>query len=68
MLARMRAERSDLVVEEIDATSPQGLRLSVEHGVLVMPGLVANGRFLAMGSITEAALRHLLSDAEAESA
>lgn len=63
MLQKLQAERPDVQVDEIDASSPRGLRLSIEHGVLVMPGLILNGRFLSMGSITEAALNRELKAA-----
>ncbi|MGH2452430.1 MAG: thioredoxin family protein [bacterium] len=56
LLRRFQAERTDVEVEEIDARSPLGLRLSIEHGVLVMPGIIVNGRFLAMGSLNETLL------------
>lgn len=68
MLRRIQADRPEITVEEIDATSPLGLRLSIEHGVLVMPGVIMNGRFLAMGSITESALRRELAAAREEQA
>lgn len=61
LLIRVQTDRQDVAVEEIDATSPLGLRLSIEHGVLVMPGVIVNGRFLAMGAVTEAALRQELA-------
>lgn len=63
LLRTLQAERPELQVEEIDASSPRGLQLSIAHGVLVMPGLIFNGRFLSMGSITEAALRRELNAA-----
>lgn len=63
LLQHVQADDPDVMVEEIDAASPPGLRLSIEHGVLVMPGIILNGRFLAMGSITEAHLRRELAAA-----
>lgn len=68
MLRRIQADRPEITVEEIDANSPLGLRLSIEHGVLVMPGVIVNGRFLAMGSITETALRRELAAAREDPA
>ncbi len=63
ILKRVQADQPDMLVEEIDAMSPRGLQLSIDYGILVMPGLIVNGRFLAMGSITEAMLRRELTAA-----
>lgn len=60
MLARLRAGHPEIVVNEVDAISPDGLRLSIAHGVLITPGVIVNGQFLAMGTVSEAALRRAL--------
>lgn len=56
-LEKLKKEYPDLVVEEIEATSPEGQALIQKHGILSSPGILINDEFFAMGGATEKQLR-----------
>lgn len=56
-LEKLKTEYADIVIEEIEATTPQGLELIQEHGILSSPGILINDGFFAMGGATEEQLR-----------
>lgn len=56
-LEKLKKDYSDLVVEEIEATTPEGQTLIQKHSILSSPGILVNGGFFAMGGATEKQLR-----------
>ncbi len=51
ILNELRTEMSDLIVEEIEFSSPAGSRLAVENGILYPPAVFVNGTLIAKGKI-----------------
>lgn len=51
MLAPLRAVRPELVVSEVDATSPGGLRVSIAHGIFITPGVIVRGEQIVVTDI-----------------
>lgn len=56
-LEKLKSDFTDLVIEEIEATTSEGQTLIQKHGILSSPGILINGEFFAMGGSTEAQLR-----------
>lgn len=56
-LEKLKTDYPDLVIEEIEATTPEGQGLIMKHGILSSPGILMNDEFFAMGGATEKQLR-----------
>ncbi len=56
-LEKLKTDYSDLAIEEIEATTPEGQALIQKHGILSSPGILINDEFFAMGGATEKQLR-----------
>lgn len=56
-LEKMKKDYPELVLEEIEATTPEGQALIMKHGILSSPGILINDEFFAMGGATESQLR-----------
>ena len=56
-LEKLKTDYPDLVVEEVEATTPKGQELIIKHGILSSPGILINDEFFAMGGATEKQLR-----------
>ncbi|MBI1888738.1 MAG: thioredoxin family protein [Candidatus Spechtbacteria bacterium] len=56
-LEKLKTDYPDLVLEEIEATTPEGQALITKHGILSSPGILINDEFFAMGGATEKQLR-----------
>lgn len=61
LLEGLKKDYPDIQVEEIDAASEKGQQLIIEHGIMQSPGILANGKFLTMGKVTEKELRKKLN-------
>lgn len=57
LLKKMKPEYPELVVEEIDMTTPKGQELISKYGIMSSPGIIINGELFAMGGTTEKELR-----------
>ncbi|MDP2677022.1 MAG: thioredoxin family protein [bacterium] len=57
LLKKIQPEYPDLVVEEIDMTTPQGQELISKYGIMSSPGVIINGELFSMGGTTEKELR-----------
>ena len=57
LLKKIQPEYTDLVVEEIDMTTPQGQELISKFGIMSSPGIIINGELFSMGGTTEKELR-----------
>lgn len=56
-LEKVKADYPDLVVEEIDMTSPEGRGLVEKYNILSSPGILINNEFFAFGGATESQFR-----------
>lgn len=56
-LDKLKTDYPGLKIEEIDATSPKGLKLIQKHGIMSSPGILVNNEFFAMGGATEEQFR-----------
>lgn len=56
-LEKLKTDYPDLVLEEIEATTPEGQELIIKYGILSSPGILINDEFFAMGGATEKQLR-----------
>lgn len=56
LLAELAAE-FPLTIEEVDLGSDRGRLLAIEHRLVFAPGLIAGGRLIAHGRLSERALR-----------
>jgi glutaredoxin len=56
-LEKLKTDYPDLVLEEIEATTPEGQALIQKHSILSSPGVLVNDEFFAMGGATEKQLR-----------
>lgn len=56
-LEKLKTEYTDLALEEVEATAPEGQELIMKHGILSSPGILVNDEFFAMGGATEKQLR-----------
>ncbi len=56
-LEKMKTNYPDLVLLEVEATTPEGQELIIKHGILSSPGILINDEFFAMGGATEKQLR-----------
>lgn len=56
-LEKLKSDYPDLIIEEVEATTPEGQALIQKHGILSSPGILINDEFFAMGGSTEAQLR-----------
>jgi glutaredoxin len=61
LLEKLSKDYSDLLIEEIDAATEKGQQLIIEHGIMQSPGILVNGKFFAMGNVSEAELRSKLN-------
>lgn len=61
-LEKLNKDYPDLVIEEIEATTPEGQALIQKHGILTSPGILINDEFFAMGGATENQLRKKLEE------
>ena len=57
LLKKIQPEYPELVVEEIDMTTPQGQELISKYGIMSSPGVIINGELFSMGGTTEKELR-----------
>ncbi len=49
----LRRMYPELVIREIDAHTPEGEVLILQHGILASPGILINGQFFSMGAVSE---------------
>lgn len=59
-LARLQKDYEDLEVVHVDAWSPEGEAIIVQHGIMASPGILVNGMFLAAGPVAESKLRQAI--------
>ncbi len=57
LLKKLQPEYPELVVEEIDMTTPQGQELISKYSIMSSPGVIVNGEMFSMGGTTEKELR-----------
>lgn len=56
-LEKLKTDYHDLMIEEIEATTPEGQALIIKHGILSSPGILINDEFFAMGGASEKQLK-----------
>ena len=56
-LENLKSDYPDLVVEEIDMTSPEGMELVQKYNIMSSPGILVNDEFFTFGGATEEQLR-----------
>lgn len=59
-LVSLQKKYPDLQVQHIDAWSPEGEALIIEHGIMASPGILVNGALLAAGPVSESKLRQAI--------
>ena len=52
-LEKMKNDYSELAIEEIDMTTPEGQALVQKYNILSSPGILVNDEFFAFGGATE---------------
>lgn len=57
ILKKIQPEYPELVVKEVDMTTPEGQELIGKYGIMSSPGIIINGDLFAMGGTTETDLR-----------
>lgn len=53
----------ELVIKPVDAHSPEGEELVLQHGILASPGILINDRFFSMGAVSEQKLNSAIKSA-----
>lgn len=61
-LEKLKTDYPDLMIEEIEVTTPEGQSLIQKHGILSSPGILINDEFFAMGGATEKQLREKFAE------
>lgn len=56
-LEKLKKDYPDLVIEEVEATTPEGQAFIQKHSILSSPGILINDEFFAMGGASEGQLR-----------
>lgn len=51
ILVELKTEMPDLVIEEMEFSSPVGSKLAMENGILYPPAVFVNGTLIAKGKI-----------------
>lgn len=62
VLEKLKTDYPDLMLKEIEATTPEGQALIVKHGIFSSPGILVNDEFFAMGGATEKQLREKFNE------
>lgn len=57
LLKKIQPEYPELVVKEVDLTTPEGQGLVSKYGIMSSPGIIINGELFAIGGTTEKELR-----------
>ncbi len=60
ILKKIKPEYPELIVKEIDMTTPEGQELISKYGIMSSPGIIINDELFAMGGTTEKELRSKL--------
>lgn len=63
-LSSLQKTYPDLTIETVDASSPEGEKLILKHGILSSPGILLNNRFWAMGAVSKQKLIQAIKEAE----
>lgn len=56
-LEKMKTDYPELMIKEIDMTTPEGQELVQKYGILSSPGILVNDEFFAFGGATEEQFR-----------
>lgn len=56
-LKNLKKDYPELVVEEIDMTTEEGIKLVQKFSILSSPGILINDEFFSMGIVTEEQFR-----------
>lgn len=59
-LAEAVAKRPGTVIKDVDAATPAGRALVIEHGIMASPGVLVDGTLVGMGHISAADLTKAL--------
>lgn len=62
-LGNLKKTYPKLVIESVDAHSPEGEELILKHGILASPGILINGKFFSMGAVSEQKLELAIKSA-----
>lgn len=57
ILKKIKPEYLDLVVDEVDMTTPKGQELIAKYSIMASPGIIINDELFSMGGTTEKELR-----------
>lgn len=61
-IEKLKTDYPEIVLEEVDMASKEGLELVQKHGILSSPGILINDNFFAMGGATEKQLRNKIEE------
>ena len=53
VIEEVKPQFSDILVEEIDATTPKGTELVMQHMIFASPGVIINGELFSTGGINK---------------
>ncbi len=67
ILEKMKSVYPDLMVEEIDMSTPKGQELVSKHNIMASPGILVNDKFFAMGGATEEQFKEKFNGLKKES-
>jgi len=63
-LARVHHDYRHVAVKEVDPDEPDGNMLATQHGVLVLPALIVDGRLRLVGEMPERDIRREIEKAK----
>ncbi|MCK6462229.1 MAG: thioredoxin family protein [Candidatus Pacebacteria bacterium] len=61
-IEKLKTDYPELVLEEVDMFSKEGMELVQKHHILSSPGILINEEFFAMGGATEEQLRNKIEE------
>ncbi len=62
ILEKLRPEYPELIIDEVDMTTPEGQELISKYSIMSSPGIIINNELFAMGGTTEKELRNKFTE------
>lgn len=62
-LSSLQRKYAGLNVKTVDAFTPEGEALILQHGIMASPGILINGEFFSMGAVSEQELNSAVKSA-----
>jgi glutaredoxin len=58
---KLSKEFPQVVLQEMNAITPEGQEMVAKFGIMASPGIIINGELFSVGAVNEAALRQKLA-------